>query len=164
MDLILGTEHLLGVDLLSTDELRTALAFSAANLGMQLFNPPDVAGWPGGRSWINASLLSARSGVTQQLTFLALQENERALVDWARGLGLSDESDVNLVAREVADAVLPRPVEDEEAYAQFALTLRSEVPSYYFDTGLWNLDFEYASAQLALLLDSLFARPEYQLD
>lgn len=36
-------------------------------LGQQLFNPPNVAGWSGGRSWINPSTLLARFNLGSQL-------------------------------------------------------------------------------------------------
>jgi hypothetical protein len=32
-------------------------------LGQELFNPPNVAGWSGGRSWINAASLLGRFNV-----------------------------------------------------------------------------------------------------
>ena len=43
------------------------LADAAGAMGQRLFNPPSVAGWSGGRSWINTSTLFVRQNVT---TFL----------------------------------------------------------------------------------------------
>lgn len=36
------------------------LANRCANLGMQLFDPPNVKGWPGGRTWVSTSTLPVR--------------------------------------------------------------------------------------------------------
>lgn len=36
-------------------------------LGQQLFNPPNVAGWPGGRSWIDSSSLMYRMKIPSML-------------------------------------------------------------------------------------------------
>ncbi len=36
-------------------------------MGQELFNPPNVAGWPGGRSWINTSTLFIRQNVAVYL-------------------------------------------------------------------------------------------------
>ncbi len=43
------------------------LSDAAAQMGQQLFAPPSVAGWAGGRSWINTSTLFVRQNLT---TFL----------------------------------------------------------------------------------------------
>lgn len=42
-------------------------------MGQQLFQPPNVRGWVGGRSWINSSTLAARRNLVQQL-FTPLRE------------------------------------------------------------------------------------------
>ncbi|MAE59980.1 MAG: hypothetical protein CMJ49_01335 [Planctomycetaceae bacterium] len=36
-------------------------------MGQELFNPPNVAGWPGGRTWINTSTLFTRQNVATYL-------------------------------------------------------------------------------------------------
>ena len=42
---------------------------SSRNLGQALFFPPNVAGWPEGRSWINPATLLARGNFVHQLLF-----------------------------------------------------------------------------------------------
>ena len=163
LELLLGAERALATDALRTPELTGAIGFQAGNLGQLLFDPPDVAGWPGGREWVNANLLSLRGQVTQQILFLALQADRLALTAWARAVGPPDESDVDGVAAAIADFVLPKGLATAAEYAQAARVMRGEVPSYYYDAGLWDLDFEYAPEQVALLLDYLMRRPEYQL-
>ena len=37
-----------------------SLSYLQTALGQQLFNPPNVAGWPGGRSWINNATMMIR--------------------------------------------------------------------------------------------------------
>lgn len=39
-----------------------------STMGQDLFNPPSVKGWDGGRSWINSRTLTARMGFTGELT------------------------------------------------------------------------------------------------
>ena len=38
----------------------------AAQLGLDLYNPPNVRGWVGGTQWINASTLMKRTQLAQQ--------------------------------------------------------------------------------------------------
>lgn len=41
--------------------------FAVAQLGQNLFNPPNVKGWPGGNDWINSSTLLARKSALERL-------------------------------------------------------------------------------------------------
>ncbi|MBS0307438.1 MAG: DUF1800 domain-containing protein [Proteobacteria bacterium] len=41
--------------------------FAVAQLGQNLFDPPNVKGWPGGDDWINSSTLLARKSVLERL-------------------------------------------------------------------------------------------------
>ena len=41
--------------------------FAVAQLGQNLFNPPNVKGWPGADAWINSSTLLARKSVLERV-------------------------------------------------------------------------------------------------
>ncbi|MGL4573905.1 MAG: DUF1800 domain-containing protein [Burkholderiaceae bacterium] len=56
VELVIGTARRFEVAVADT----APLAFATAALGQNLFNPPNVKGWPGGELWINASSLLAR--------------------------------------------------------------------------------------------------------
>jgi uncharacterized protein (DUF1800 family) len=43
-------------------------AIVASGMGQNLFSPPNVKGWPGGESWINASTLLARKQYLERLS------------------------------------------------------------------------------------------------
>ena len=40
---------------------------AASDMGMSLFNPPNVAGWPGGMDWMNSGTLLARLSFAKSL-------------------------------------------------------------------------------------------------
>jgi uncharacterized protein (DUF1800 family) len=46
----------------------TALAVALEGLGQRLFYPPNVAGWPGGRAWLNGQTLLFRQNLALALT------------------------------------------------------------------------------------------------
>jgi uncharacterized protein (DUF1800 family) len=46
---------------------RRVLASALRMMGQELFNPPNVAGWPGGRAWINTSTLFIRQNLATYL-------------------------------------------------------------------------------------------------
>jgi len=54
--LLVGTCRLLSLDVTATP----SLAQVTAAMGQELFNPPNVKGWPGGRDWISSGTLAVR--------------------------------------------------------------------------------------------------------
>ena len=63
LDLIIGIQRMLPMQI-ETQEL--LLLFQRA-LGQVLFYPPNVAGWPGGKTWIDSSTLMLRLRIPQLL-------------------------------------------------------------------------------------------------
>lgn len=63
VDLIVGTLHTFGNH--RVDGL--PLAFAMAQLGQDLFNPPNVKGWPGGEAWINSNTLLLRKQMIERI-------------------------------------------------------------------------------------------------
>ncbi len=64
VELIVGIRRLLPMDL---EKPEVQLLFQKA-LGQILFYPPNVAGWPGGKNWIDSSALMFRMRIPQILT------------------------------------------------------------------------------------------------
>ncbi|MCL6636618.1 MAG: DUF1800 domain-containing protein [Alicyclobacillus sp.] len=62
VDFVIGLVRSTGVNL-PARQLDSALTAC----GMQLFNPPNVAGWPGGQTWINSATLLARFNFAYQV-------------------------------------------------------------------------------------------------
>jgi uncharacterized protein (DUF1800 family) len=63
-------------------------------MGQQLFQPPNVRGWIGGRAWINSSTLAVRRQLVQQLFSpikeQALNADEVAALNEARAAGVNN--------------------------------------------------------------------------
>lgn len=64
IDLIVGAVRLLDVRMNSAKPL---VRFSK-RLGQDLFDPPNVKGWPGGKTWITSSTLPARQQLLRRLS------------------------------------------------------------------------------------------------
>jgi uncharacterized protein (DUF1800 family) len=64
VELLVGIRRLLPMEL---DKPEVQLLFERA-LGQILFYPPNVAGWPGGKNWIDSSTLMLRLRIPQILT------------------------------------------------------------------------------------------------
>ena len=146
----------------TSDEVMEGITYFSFLLGQQVFSPPDVAGWPGNRTWINNNTISTR---WQALTFFifSLFENQpQLLVDVAKELS-EDAIDPAAVTQSIIDHFIPNGLYSPEAYEQATSVFKFEVPQNYFDEGLWSLDWEVAPAQVALLLRHLIQLPEFQL-
>jgi uncharacterized protein (DUF1800 family) len=64
VELLVGIRRLIPIEL---DKPEVQLLFQRA-LGQILFYPPNVAGWPGGKNWIDSSALMLRMRIPQILT------------------------------------------------------------------------------------------------
>jgi uncharacterized protein (DUF1800 family) len=63
VDLVVGTLRQFGMRPSET----VPFAVAAANMGQNLFGPPNVKGWPGGDAWINSNRLLARKAFLDRL-------------------------------------------------------------------------------------------------
>ncbi|HUY90175.1 MAG TPA: DUF1800 domain-containing protein [Pirellulales bacterium] len=99
------------LELLDPPPSTIVLAEWTAALGQDLFEPPNVFGWAGGRAWINTRSLIARANFAQRLADGGLQ-NAAAPPDWlklAERRGCGDSADafagflVQMLSATVAD-------------------------------------------------------------
>ena len=135
-----------------------------AALGMAIFDPPNVAGWPGNRSWISTSLLTARWRIGGLMMVTAYDQQPAIFVDLAVGLvGSLTESDPAVVATALVDYLVPGGLSDPLQYERATTVFKGDVPEYYYTTNQWNLAFEYAPLQVALLINHVVQMPEYPL-
>jgi uncharacterized protein (DUF1800 family) len=110
VELLIGIQRTLGADFIEKEPV----LYIQKVLGQVLFYPPNVAGWPGGRNWIDSSSLLFRmqlpnlmAGITTQKVkakdsgdvndqfVKRIGENTRIRVDWGKWAkhfeGISDE-------------------------------------------------------------------------
>jgi uncharacterized protein (DUF1800 family) len=136
--------------------------------GQQLFNPPNVAGWPGDRAWIDATTIQARWEVNDLFAFNMYTRYPEQLREWARLLS-NDSSDGRLVSDTVVDFLIPTGLQSEQDYAEAFEVFKGELPDNYFEDGTWSLDYNpdpainIVPAQLALLIQHMSHLPEFQL-
>lgn len=136
-------------------------------MGEELFRPPNVSGWDGGRLWINSSTLGARRQLVERLfnpineETLNADEQFEVVAARARGAGVFTVTDDRL--EKMLDAMTPEqitarfldyflPVRVSEKY-------RSEVLAFL--TGETRM--ERRIARLRNTAITLLQSPEYQL-
>jgi len=136
--------------------------YLSGELGQQIFQPVDVAGWPGNRTWVSSATLTGRWAAMDfglYGLYVAEPETYREL---AKTLS-PNHKDPALTAKAIVDFWLPRGLYHEADYTPLIKTFKWEVPETYYTNGLWDLEWEYVPAQVALLIQHISRLPEFQL-
>jgi uncharacterized protein (DUF1800 family) len=147
-------------------ELVYAVGYASSEFNQQIFSPTDVAGWPGNRTWINTASMPFRieNILTIMVYFYGKNGNQlEELRTLAKGLTQPLESNPKAVCNAIVNHLLPNGLQNESDYVDALAVFKGEVPENYFTLGLWNLDWEYAPAQILYLINHLANLPEFQL-
>jgi hypothetical protein len=108
VEFVVGPVH--SLELLDPPPSTLVLADWAARIGEDLFYPPNVGGWPGGRSWLSAQSLIGRANYAAALVSARGIGRERPLdplaLAWKYGRG-SDRRDALTFFAELLLGVSP---------------------------------------------------------
>ena len=145
------------------DDWWDAVSYWSYELGQEVFNPPNVAGWPGHRKWINESTLTTRWNYGSITAYLlteneTLRENLRVLAQTLT----NDSQDPTVVTQALIEFFIGQdlePVHQQAATAYF----KSGIPENYYQDGSWSLYWDEAPYQVVNLLYYLVRLPEFQL-
>jgi uncharacterized protein (DUF1800 family) len=149
-EFVVGVIRTLDVPLLAIKKLPDVIEA----MGQDLLNPPNVAGWPGGKNWVNTRTLLARVNFSSQVTN---EMNRRGkLMDHVRNDLLSPGAELSTpeqIVSAVWDALMPgRPVSPRAKSALLA----------YVQDGMKNGEINIG-VKLPGLLSLVMGTPEYQL-
>jgi len=126
----------------SLDQVRTPLA----NMGMLLFEPPNVGGWPSGAAWFSTATMLARSNFGAQLVV----DQKEQLAASLSSDGQTQQGLMTAMAQRITTAPL-------DAGPQQALA------SYLVAGGAWTGSAEQIATRASGLARLLVGSPEYQL-
>ena len=114
------------------------------------FEPPNVAGWPGGRAWLDTSRLTSRWLYDSWLVWQ--QDTFRQFAG-----SMPDAWDAAQLAADIADALLGSPLSAAEADALTPILLNG-IPDYE-----WNPETDGPEYRIRRLVEHLLRLPEFQL-
>jgi uncharacterized protein (DUF1800 family) len=161
LEMMIGIVVEWGVPELS-DEILYAILFLSYEMGQRLFNPVDVAGWQEDRTWIDSNSLSLRWQAGTNVIFSLYNDAPEFLRAFAKQLS-EDSTDPFYITRVISDHMLAKGFVNDIEYDRATSVFKSEVPENYFEDGTWNLDWDIAPAQVALLINYLVRQPAFQL-
>ena len=130
--------------------------------GQALFNPVDVAGWPGNRSWINTTSIGYRWNYIESQLGLITLFNGSELANLARNSTVETQ-DVEIICRDIIHYFLPKGLQFESDYESALISFKGEIPGNYFEDGTWDINYWALAFQMNGLLKFLNRIPEFQL-
>jgi hypothetical protein len=125
-------------------------------MGQELFEPPDVKGWRGGRSWVNSSRLLTRYNAITELVRNVQRGGQREGIDVVALLQGTECQTSSDVVDYLTKACLARPLEASK---------RQELVSNLEDLppiSQWASQRDTVNRRLQDLLVLLVSVPEYQ--
>jgi hypothetical protein len=123
--------------------------------GLELFNPPSVAGWKGYRSWISTKTLPTTIYYTKEI----INNNTNTeLADWA--LSIEGSGDVKVLTERYIELFLARPV-SEDRFNKFKNVFLGGAPDYEWYEIIKNKD--QAGQRVRSFLFEIIKAPEYFL-
>jgi uncharacterized protein (DUF1800 family) len=119
----------------------TPFAVAAAGMGQNLFAPPNVKGWPGQETWINASTLLARKQFLERL--FRGDEASIRMIPGANAQGPVDR-DAGMTGAVPGQAKQPQVVLDPEKARQirFMRAMERGMSSVQFESSVWLAQFD----------------------
>ena len=145
------------------DQILHSLIYSCEVVGQEIYNPDDVAGWPGDEAWINSSTLVGRWSISDgYLNYLNQIDRESSFVVLAKNL-TNNSKDPYFITKVLVDHFVPKELFTENDYEVATEILKWEVPRNYYDEGIWDLNWDSAPVQVMALLKHIGRMPEFQL-
>jgi len=140
-----------------------AIGYWAYQLGQEVFNPPNVAGWKGYRNWINESTLTARWNYSSAVAYwLSTEEPSRESLRTLAQTLTNDSNDPTLITSALVEFFTGQSLEPVHLQAA-VINFKAGIPENYYQDGSWNLYWDEAPYQVVNLLYYLVKLPEFQL-
>ena len=147
-ELAAGTVRTLGVN---TDFRR--LDYPIESMGQVLFDPPNVAGWPGGVAWLNSSSLLQRINLANTV---ATARSKSMRFDPTGLLASRDLNDASAVVEFLGDLLLGGRLREPESRLLSSFLESLNNPAYEFKG-------KPSEEKLRSVVYLLLASPDYQL-
>lgn len=137
--------------------------YGAGELGMYIFDPINVAGWPGHEDWINETTLTQRWEFCRQIiTTFTNETNRAALRNFAIKVSVPTMNDPDVITKAITLHFLGRDL-DEDLHQAALLYFKGDIPENYYEDNTWNLNWNEVPFQVGNLLTFLSKLPEFQL-
>jgi uncharacterized protein (DUF1800 family) len=163
IDCFIDLARMSGINPANFIERYGTFRYGASNLGMEIFNPINVAGWKGHHEWINENTLTQRWNYCKTIIgTMSNQTNRESLRNLAINLSAPEINDPDKITRVLTLHFIGREI-SQPLHDAALLYFKGDIPQNYFEDKTWNLNWNEAPFQVANLLGYLVKLPEFQL-
>ncbi|MBE15816.1 MAG: hypothetical protein CL867_06170 [Cytophagaceae bacterium] len=163
VDLLLSFENTSGLTFNRFYNYQNLYRVYTTNLGQELYNPIDGAGWQADENWVDSNTIVLR---WDYLDFI-IDKFKQNSTDQFRNLALTmlggNTNDHILVTKTIVNSFLARTLVQDSDYDEAIEVFKGEVPGNYYDNGIWDLYFDSVPDQVEGLLRYITKLPEFQL-
>ena len=146
-----------------SDNLNNYLRARCSDMGQEILNPIDVAGWQENHDWISTGTLPMRWEFSDYLLSRYWIKNKEQFRNYAISIvGIEETNPVEIVKKINKYMFCNYNLMDDELNDALA-AFKGDVPDDYFNGGGWTLNESYAPNQVYALLLFFVKLPEYQL-
>ena len=146
-----------------SDNLNNYLRSRCSDMGQEILNPVDVAGWQENHDWISTGTLPMRWEFSDYLLSRYWIKNKEQFRNYAISIvGIEETNPVEIVKKINKYMFCNYNLMDDELNDALA-AFKGDVPDDYFNGGGWTLNESYAPNQVYALLLFFVKLPEYQL-
>lgn len=163
LDLIIQFMNSTGLDFGEYDLNKESIKNISRLFDQDILNPPTVFGWAGDKDWINSGTITFRGAfLCKDVLFWAWEQNQEQFRQFAIDIS-GNSNDAAFVSKAIFEALMvevPYTLDDFNAGIDI---FKGRVPSNYFDTNTWTLNFEVVPLQVRDLIEYIVSLPDFQL-
>ncbi|MEC7877134.1 MAG: DUF1800 family protein, partial [Bacteroidota bacterium] len=137
--------------------------YKSRDMGQEVLNPVDVAGWQGNHDWISTGSLPMRWDFIDDILWKFWQKDKLQYQKFLKSIVGENETNPQTIVKKVIDFMFCDYDIKEEDLLDATEVFKSEVPDIYYEDGTWNINDDSVPQQTYRLIGFLTKLPEYQL-
>jgi uncharacterized protein (DUF1800 family) len=137
--------------------------YKSRDMGQEVLNPVDVAGWQGNHDWISTGSLPMRWDFIDDILWKFWQKDKLQYQKFLKSIVGENETNPQTIVKKVIDFMFCDYDIKEEDLLDATEVFKSEVPDIYYEDGTWNINDDTVPQQTYRLIGFLTKLPEYQL-
>ncbi len=137
--------------------------YKSRDMGQEVLNPVDVAGWQGDQYWISTGSLPMRWEFVDDLLWRFWQKDKIQYQNFLKNIVGNNDTNPTSIVKKVIDFMFCEYDIKEEDLIDAVEVFKSDLPDIYYEDGTWNINNDTVPLQTYRLIGFLIKLPEYQL-
>lgn len=137
--------------------------YKSRDMGQEVLNPVDVAGWQGNHHWISTGSLPMRWEFIDNILWKFWQKDKIQYQNFLKNIVGDTDTNPNSIVKKVIDFMFCEYDIKQEDLSDAVEVFKSDVPDIYYEDGTWNINNDTVPLQTYRLIGFLIKLPEFQL-